>query len=117
MSAIPSLDPALRGWIKPESTRPTEAAGGFRQALSQTVQEINGLQTEADQAIQAMSVGEPKDVHEVMIAMEKAGIPGCRPVVVMTVWTAAYFFLPPDAFLDALSGLVLRSSILTSTLR
>ena len=90
MSAIPSLDPALSGWIKPESTRPTEAAGGFKQALSQTVQEINGLQTEADQAIQAMSVGEPKDVHEVMIAMEKAGISLRLMVQVRNKILAAY---------------------------
>jgi flagellar hook-basal body complex protein FliE len=90
MSAIPSLDPALRGWIKPESTRPAEAAGGFKQALAQTVQEINGLQTEADQAIQAMSVGEPKDVHEVMIAMEKAGISLRLMVQVRNKILAAY---------------------------
>jgi len=90
MSLIPPLDPSLTGWMKPETTRRPEEAGGFKQSLAQTVQEINGLQTEADQAIQAMSVGEPKDVHEVMIAMEKAGISLRLMVQVRNKILAAY---------------------------
>ena len=51
-----------------------EEAAGFKESLAQTVREIDGLQKEANQAIETMAAGEPKDVHEVMIAMEKAGI-------------------------------------------
>ena len=51
-----------------------EAAAGFKESLAQTVREIDGMQKEANQAIETMAAGEPKDVHEVMIAMEKAGI-------------------------------------------
>jgi flagellar hook-basal body complex protein FliE len=74
MSIIQRLDPALAGLAKPQAQQPAAGAEGFKESLAKTVNEIDQLQTEADRAIQAMSVGEPKDVHEVMIAMEKAGI-------------------------------------------
>ena len=90
MSAIQPLDPHLTGLNKPETARRPEAAGSFKQSLTQTVQELDGLQKEADQAIQAMSVGEPKDVHEVMIAMEKAGISLRLMVQVRNKILAAY---------------------------
>ncbi|MBI5584038.1 MAG: flagellar hook-basal body complex protein FliE [Deltaproteobacteria bacterium] len=90
MSAIQPLDPALTGWLKPEAARRPETAGNFKQSLAQTVQEIDGLQQEADLAIEAMSSGEPKDVHEVMIAMEKAGISLRLMVQVRNKILAAY---------------------------
>jgi flagellar hook-basal body complex protein FliE len=90
MSAIPPLDPSLTGLFKPETARRPETAGSFKQSLAQTVSEVDGLQKEADQAIQAMAVGEPKDVHEVMIAMEKAGISLRLMVQVRNKILAAY---------------------------
>jgi len=74
MTVIQRLDPAWTGMGKPEAAQRPEAAAGFKESLAKTVREIDNLQTEANQAIESMSVGEPKDVHEVMIAMEKAGI-------------------------------------------
>jgi flagellar hook-basal body complex protein FliE len=74
MNAIQGLNPAGNPLPpKEEVGRPKEATG-FKESLAQTVRDLDGLQKEADQAIETMAAGEPKDVHEVMIAMEKAGI-------------------------------------------
>ena len=67
-----------------------EDATGFKESLSQSVREIDGLQKEANQAIETMAAGEPKDVHEVMIAMEKAGISLRLMVQVRNKIMAAY---------------------------
>ena len=67
-------DPKFNRLNPAESAGSREAAAGFKESLAQTVREIDGLQQEANQAIETMAAGEPKDVHEVMIAMEKAGI-------------------------------------------
>jgi flagellar hook-basal body complex protein FliE len=67
-----------------------EEAVGFKESLAQTVREIDGLQKEANQAIETMAAGEPKDVHEVMIAMEKAGISLRLMVQVRNKIMAAY---------------------------
>ncbi|RPH87739.1 MAG: flagellar hook-basal body complex protein FliE [Desulfobacteraceae bacterium] len=74
MNAIYGLNPTgdRRSSMEPVGRR--EEAAGFKESLAQTVREIDGLQKEANQAIETMAAGEPKDVHEVMIAMEKAGI-------------------------------------------
>ena len=74
MNAIHGLNPAGNRLSPPEQVGRREEATGFKESLAQSVREIDGLQKEADQAIETMAAGEPKDVHEVMIAMEKAGI-------------------------------------------
>ncbi len=75
MNAIYGLDPTTNRLSAGEQVGRREVAtAGFKESLAQTVREIDGLQKEADQSIETMAAGEPKDVHEVMIAMEKAGI-------------------------------------------
>ena len=74
MNAIRGFDSTLSGLTPVGQAGRREAAAGFKDSLAQTVREIDGLQKEANQAIETMAAGEPKDVHEVMIAMEKAGI-------------------------------------------
>ncbi len=74
MNAINGLDPTGYRLAPLEQVGRREGAAGFKESLTQTVREIDGLQKEANQAIETMAAGEPKDVHEVMIAMEKAGI-------------------------------------------
>jgi flagellar hook-basal body complex protein FliE len=74
MNAIYGLDPTANRLSTVEQVGRREGPAGFKESLAQTVREIDGLQKEADQAIETMAAGEPKDVHEVMIAMEKAGI-------------------------------------------
>jgi len=53
------------------AAKPAEGAGKF---FSELVSKVNDLQTKSDQAIQGLASGENKNLHEVMISMEKASI-------------------------------------------
>jgi flagellar hook-basal body complex protein FliE len=44
----------------------------FSETLSQAVQDVSTLQQEASKAVEQIVRGEPVDLHEVMIAVEKA---------------------------------------------
>lgn len=55
--------------IKPAG--PAEGAGKF---FSELVSKVNDLQTQSDKSIQGLASGENKNLHEVMISMEKASI-------------------------------------------
>ena len=46
----------------------------FGQVLKQSLGEVNQLQNEADQAIDALATGQNTDIHNTMIAMEKADV-------------------------------------------
>ena len=48
-----------------------EGAGKF---FSELVSKVNDLQTQSDKSIQELASGENKNLHEVMISMEKASI-------------------------------------------
>ncbi len=50
---------------------PVEGAGKF---FSELVSKVNDLQTQSDKSIQGLASGENKNLHEVMISMEKASI-------------------------------------------
>ena len=50
---------------------PAEGAGKF---FNELVTKVNDLQLQSDQAIQGLATGENKNLHEVMISMEKASI-------------------------------------------
>lgn len=49
-----------------------ESTESFGDSLSQAIKDVNGLQKEAGAAIEKMVSGEAVDLHEVMIAAEKA---------------------------------------------
>ena len=65
------LDAAFPGVSGTKSTSPVEGAGKF---FSELVSKVNDMQTQSDQAIQGLATGENKNLHEVMISMEKASI-------------------------------------------
>ncbi len=46
----------------------------FGQVLKQSLNEVNQLQNQADQAIDALATGQNTDIHNTMIAMEKADV-------------------------------------------
>lgn len=54
-----------------KGTAPAEGAGKF---FSELVSKVNDMQVHSDQSIQALASGENKNLHEVMISMEKASI-------------------------------------------
>ena len=47
---------------------------GFKEILGTAIDNINGQLVEADKLAQGLAVGEHANIHETMIAMEKAGI-------------------------------------------
>lgn len=57
------------GAVKPGG--PVEGAGKF---FSELVTKVNDLQMQSDKSIQGLASGENKNLHEVMISMEKASI-------------------------------------------
>jgi flagellar hook-basal body complex protein FliE len=44
----------------------------FGQTLTQAISDVNNLQSEAGKAVESMVTGEGTDLHDVMIAVEKA---------------------------------------------
>ena len=46
----------------------------FGQVLTQSLNDVNKLQKEADQAIDALASGQQQDIHNTMIAVEKADV-------------------------------------------
>jgi flagellar hook-basal body complex protein FliE len=49
-----------------------ETNASFGETLQQAVNDVNALQQEAGKAVERMVTGEATDLHEVMIAVEKA---------------------------------------------
>lgn len=60
------------GFDSPAAAKP--AAGGFADSLQSAISEVNKAQVEADRAVEQLHTGEAKNLHEVMISMEKADI-------------------------------------------
>jgi len=54
---------------EPEATRPS-----FASMLQQGLAQVNALQAEADSAIWRLASGQADNLHEVMIAVERASI-------------------------------------------
>lgn len=54
-----------------KAASPAEGAGKF---FSELVNKVNDLQSQSDKAIQGLASGENKNLHEVMISMEKASV-------------------------------------------
>lgn len=56
-------------------TKPNEKSdGSFGNMLKQQIQDVNRLQQEAHNAVEGLASGEKKNIHETMIALEKADI-------------------------------------------
>lgn len=54
-----------------ESTKDTKTFGDF---LLDSISEVNSLQNQADNAVQKLASGESKNLHETLLAVEKAEI-------------------------------------------
>ena len=46
----------------------------FEKILVDSLKKVNNLQLEADRAVQQLAVGQKENIHETMIAVEKASI-------------------------------------------
>ena len=52
----------------------TAPAEGFGKFLGEMIDKVNSAQLNSDKAVQQLSTGETKSLHETMIAMEKASV-------------------------------------------
>jgi flagellar hook-basal body complex protein FliE len=68
--------PTLPGVEKPAERPkgPVKGEKSFGEVLTASIQEVNRLQGEANHAIEELASGETKNIHETMIALEKAEI-------------------------------------------
>jgi flagellar hook-basal body complex protein FliE len=73
MEAIQSISPLLTT-AQPATSQVAQAEGSFGDILTNLVTQTNEQQQNADQAIQQLHAGGEKNLHEAMIAMEKADI-------------------------------------------
>ena len=74
------INPIGVGSIRPEIStpiaKPTSAGGpdSFGATLKGAVQEVNNLQVQADKVGAKLATGNIEDVHQAMIAMQKASL-------------------------------------------
>ena len=68
--------PSVRPTAPPTRAPEAPLAGGqdFKSVLLQSLNEVNRLQTEADEGVQRLLTGESNNVAEVMAAVNKAGV-------------------------------------------
>lgn len=62
----------------------------FGNILKDSIEKVNKIQTEADRAIEGLASGEVKNVHETMIAIEKANLSFNMMLQVRNKLLAAY---------------------------
>ena len=68
-----SLETLLGSHAKAKKVSEVED-NSFGEILKTSLNEVNQLQKDADQAIQELAAGNEKDIHQTMIALEKAEI-------------------------------------------
>lgn len=60
-----------QGSLQPTKSSPANE-GSFEKMLQKSMEEVNALQEQAEQAIQDLATGQTEDLHKTMILMEKA---------------------------------------------
>ncbi|HEY66046.1 MAG TPA: flagellar hook-basal body complex protein FliE [Caldilineae bacterium] len=70
------LSPSVRGLATQADRARPEAVGGasFGELVRDALEQLNRLQQEADDAATRLALGEPVDLHDVMIAVQKADL-------------------------------------------
>jgi flagellar hook-basal body complex protein FliE len=75
-NTITSGLPAFTGTLPTSPTTPSssETEGGFGATLKNAINQVNDLSDNSDQKVSELMQGDRQDVHNVMIAVEKADI-------------------------------------------
>ena len=71
------IDAASQGLataISPSPLRPSERGEDFGQMLMDVIKEVNSAQQDVRSKQTALVTGQPVEIHDVMIAMEKASV-------------------------------------------
>jgi len=74
-SIAPMQHPSAGSAFAPgKSGKPEKSVKSFGEILKQSVNEVTQLQNAADLSIQKLAAGNEKDIHQTMVALEKAEI-------------------------------------------
>ncbi len=57
-----------------ESAPSTEEGDSFAKTLTGAIEKVNQMKNEADQSVRGLAEGKNVDIHQTMIAMEKASV-------------------------------------------
>ena len=71
---LPADRPNGTGFPSTGSSKPASTRSSFGEFMQQSIDEVNQLQNQADDAVQELSTGKNKDIHGTLIALEKADI-------------------------------------------
>lgn len=75
---LPNIKPLMPNSILPGGAGQKAISGeetkSFSDMLSSSIQEMNKLQTNANQQVEKLAKGEIKDVHQVMVAAQEASL-------------------------------------------
>lgn len=70
LTLMPNIRQVNKNGLIDKTLKDTQAS--FGETLQRAITDVNNLQTEAGKAVDKMVIGETVDLHEVMIAVEKA---------------------------------------------
>jgi flagellar hook-basal body complex protein FliE len=65
---------ALIGPDAAQKQKQSQNSTSFGDMLAQSLQEVNRLHVAADEAVENLAAGKQKNIHETMIALEKADV-------------------------------------------
>jgi flagellar hook-basal body complex protein FliE len=74
IESIPGIAPLQPTQSIQPSGSPDKMLGSFKQLLEDSVNQVNNLQTQADTLAQQMASGKADNLHEVMLALNKASL-------------------------------------------
>jgi flagellar hook-basal body complex protein FliE len=75
----------------PDPSKPAQKSGAsFDDAIKEALKQVSDVRDQAEQAIEGFSKGEVKDIHTVVIAMEKADVTMQTLMAVRTKLLNAY---------------------------
>ncbi|RMG59363.1 MAG: flagellar hook-basal body complex protein FliE [Deltaproteobacteria bacterium] len=64
----------IPGLVEGQSQVQKKSGTSFAEAVKKAIEEVSQVQNEAEKAIQSFAKGEVRDVHTVVLAMEKADV-------------------------------------------
>ena len=73
MKISSTIQPAVRPEFSNDEARESQTSS-FGRVLQQSIDQVNRLQLEADTSINDLATGKKTDIHQTMIAVEKASV-------------------------------------------
>jgi flagellar hook-basal body complex protein FliE len=74
IESIPSIGPLQPSEVIRPSGSSEKVIGSFRQLLENSINQVNDLQSQADSLAQELATGKADNLHEVMLALNKASL-------------------------------------------